>query len=288
MRDYQGCLITRDAAQTIATTTVDVLLEFNEELHDTDGFHDNSVNPERIAIPTGFAGTYWVYASVQWESNATGVRFIIIRVNGTDRISHTHLTLTGGSLTQHTGAALVLAEDDYVDLNVYQASGGNLDIEEGDAPYTPLLGIHRLGYGSGIAIGALAQKDGGHQTIDDSTATQITFQTELWDREDFWVSGSGSQMTVPTDLGGYYHIIGVTEWQLNASGIRWLEIRVNGTAVARSTQPVDTASVQGQHVEVTKELSAGDIVTLWCYQDSGGGLAAHEYRTQLGVDFIGV
>jgi hypothetical protein len=144
MLAYVGCLVSKTAAQTIANGVASSL-SFDEEIHDTDAFHSNTVSPERITIPQGLAGTYQIYGSVQWEADATNLRYTEIRVNGTPIARTAHNTIGGASLTQNISVTYALAVADIVTLYVYQNSGGGLDVENSDDPYTPLFGINLLG-----------------------------------------------------------------------------------------------------------------------------------------------
>lgn len=49
-----------------------VTLSLTSEEWDTDGFHSTSVTPERITIPQGLGGKYFVFFSVVWDATNTG------------------------------------------------------------------------------------------------------------------------------------------------------------------------------------------------------------------------
>lgn len=142
MLPYSGCLVTRTAAQTISTATSTSVL-FDSEIHDTDDFHENAVAPGEISIPAGKGGTYYLYASVEWESNAVGVRFVQIRVNGTAVAESISSTVAGHAYTQATGTTRILSEGDVITVYVHQTSGGDLDIERNS--YSPRFGVDLLG-----------------------------------------------------------------------------------------------------------------------------------------------
>jgi len=91
------------------------------------GFTWDSGNPTRITFTEG--GVYLVNALVTWEANATGQRQMAFRLNGSTDIANqatpgTNVTYAGNTLNQ----LREYAANDYLELRVYQNSGGNLSI----------------------------------------------------------------------------------------------------------------------------------------------------------------
>ena len=125
-----GCSLTKSANQTITNATA-TAVSFDGENFDTDAYHDNATNNSRITIPTGKGGKYVVSARATFASNITDQRRIQFRVNG----SATNIDLftsstgvAGEPFTIQTTRFLSLAAADYVEMFVYQASGGNLTL----------------------------------------------------------------------------------------------------------------------------------------------------------------
>ena len=116
-----GCAVNITTNQTLtngATTVVD----FANEVFDTNGFHDNGTNPSRITIPAGYAGKYVINAGVIIGDKTTGRMINVIFKNGT-AILQTNL---GNNSVQSGGeinGVLDLAVNDYITFGVYQASG---------------------------------------------------------------------------------------------------------------------------------------------------------------------
>jgi hypothetical protein len=129
---FVGCAVYKvTTAQTLSNDT-DTDITFNAEDWDTDGFHDNSTNNERITIPAGKAGKYLLQTTILFASNATGVRNVAIKKNGA--------TILGGALDpalsgfQQRVAHLFVADlavADYLTVTVNQNSGGNLNANAG-------------------------------------------------------------------------------------------------------------------------------------------------------------
>jgi hypothetical protein len=124
---YVGCKVGNSSDISIANNT-DVYLTFNSEKFDTDAFHSTSSNTGRITVPSGKAGYYQVYSSVQFLNNATGVRIIQLRKNGT---VENYNGLFGNS-SNRTGlsvsATIYGSVGDYFEVSVYQDSGTTLDV----------------------------------------------------------------------------------------------------------------------------------------------------------------
>ena len=99
-------------------------LTFNSERFDNAGLHSTSSNTSRLVAPV--AGDYVITGVVRWNNNDTGLRGIAVRLNGTTFISES-LVYTSSVHTSNTAGIYHLAENDYVELMVYQSSGGNLN-----------------------------------------------------------------------------------------------------------------------------------------------------------------
>lgn len=104
-------------------------LTFDSERWDTAALHSTAVNTSRLTAPV--AGRYQVSATVRFDANATGVRWVFFRLNGaTDYASHLiQAVTTGGNPTDIAVSTLVnLAVNDYMECFVYQDSGGALNV----------------------------------------------------------------------------------------------------------------------------------------------------------------
>lgn len=130
-----ACRVTSTATPSLANTTWTALAFASEEF-DTDSMHSTSVNTGRITINT--AGVYVVSASVGIGQNATGGRAVGIRKNGAGSSGPSF----GGNLVQGVGSAhptyltvstvVKLAPADWIEVVVFQASGGSLAMVNSD------------------------------------------------------------------------------------------------------------------------------------------------------------
>lgn len=125
-----GCKVTRGSAQTIANSTVTVVA-FTSEEWDSDGFHDNATNNSRMTVPAGHSGKYTVSATVVFTANATGRRVVRLFKNGTTIVGRTDsnaVSVAGVITTLNVTAEVSMSPTDYIEVQVFQDSGGNLDL----------------------------------------------------------------------------------------------------------------------------------------------------------------
>jgi hypothetical protein len=123
-----GCYIYKSASQTISTSTV-TAVSFNTESFDTDSMHDNVTDNTRITIPAGKAGKYQVNSTILFANNTTGLRRIELWLNGSlfqqDSMA---VSSNDGRAFMTIASVLNLAAADYIEIYVFQSSGGNLDV----------------------------------------------------------------------------------------------------------------------------------------------------------------
>jgi len=126
------------AVQSIPNAT-DTILTFNSEAWDTDGYHSTSTNTSRITIPTGLGGKYLVTMNTLPALNGTGGRYLEIYKNGARLVND--IGVKGdASIYVNVGGTFVvnLVAGDYIEMLVYQDSGGALNFNKGSttAPFT--------------------------------------------------------------------------------------------------------------------------------------------------------
>lgn len=130
---FVGARAVANAATLVGTSAWTSVAFAGADRHDTHGFHDPAVTNSRIIVPTGRGGYYDVTATVGFVQNATGLRGIRFLLNGATRIGGEVLVPTvadganGWRMTVTTNYLLVAG--DYVEVQVWQNSGGNLNTE---------------------------------------------------------------------------------------------------------------------------------------------------------------
>lgn len=133
---FVGCKVYHNTTQTIGNGS-DTVVNFNTEEFDSDAFHDTVTNNSRITIPTGKDGKYAFGAVISWAGSATGARFARF-LKGGNAVRGGHAGDAGistGGPVQNIYAVLDLAAGDYIQVNVYQTSGGDLTVGDASNAY---------------------------------------------------------------------------------------------------------------------------------------------------------
>lgn len=101
-------------------------MSFNTETFDTDGIWEGVTNPTRFTATR--AGKYHVYGSLSWANNATGLRGIRFKVNGTASNGGETYYVAGSGITGTISRVVNLTAGQYVEFDGFQSSGGNLNM----------------------------------------------------------------------------------------------------------------------------------------------------------------
>ena len=120
---FVGCSLYNTTTTSIPNATY-TLFTLNTEDFDTDAFHSTVTNTSRITIPTGKGGKYQVNWFLRTDSNATGVKEIEFRKNGS---GYKYFSQggqgTGVSPTAGFSIILNLVAGDYLEIAGYQNTG---------------------------------------------------------------------------------------------------------------------------------------------------------------------
>ena len=121
-------------------------LGMTSERHDAAGYHESVTNPSRLTVPAGRAGKHRIAGHVAFASNSVGLRDIAIRLNGATFIAkdRRQASTTAGELTLSISTEYDLIAGDYVELVVFQNSGGALNISAA-GNYSPEFSISFIG-----------------------------------------------------------------------------------------------------------------------------------------------
>jgi hypothetical protein len=146
---FIGCSAWNSTDYTITNASFTSAL-YNSEDYDTNGFHSTATNTSRFTIPAGQAGYYLVWANTYWKhpgtsnAGAANARFL---KNGTTSYFTVGVPFSAYSTTTRTGVhlsgVLYLADGDYVEHQVYQFTGANLDTFSGQEHLN--AGLTKLG-----------------------------------------------------------------------------------------------------------------------------------------------
>jgi hypothetical protein len=113
-------------------------------------------------------------------------------------------------------------------------------------------------------------------SLTSGVATALTFDTERVDVGGLHSTAVNTgRITIPAGEGGFYLIGGTCEFASNATGIRGLDIRLNGaTYIARTKNLASSGGAHYAEVATLYQLAATDYVELVASQTSGGALNA--------------
>jgi len=127
----EGARVYHSVAQSIPHNTWTVLA-FDSQHYDTDNIHDPVTNNSRLTCKT--AGKYVIWFFIRFLASATGVRGILIRLNGITSIGNQAYTSPASGDAQ-TALNISMTKDlvvnDYVEVVVFQNSGAALNVEYG-------------------------------------------------------------------------------------------------------------------------------------------------------------
>lgn len=122
-----GCSLYLSANVSIPNAT-NTTIPFDAEYYDHGDLHDNGTNPERVTVTT--AGRYLSICHMQSSGYTDTVWYAEFLVNGTDyreRVIGNSVNISPGDLPT-LAAILNLDAGDYIEIVVYQASGGSLNM----------------------------------------------------------------------------------------------------------------------------------------------------------------
>jgi len=113
------------------------------------------------------------------------------------------------------------------------------------------------------------------QSVPNATDTQILMDTSEHDTESGRSGSSPYSYTIPSGQGGRWRFTACVKFGGNATGIRQTKIFKNGTVVnaAEAAGMAGPATDFTGHV-VSREFpcNAGDVISVYGYQNSGGAL----------------
>lgn len=123
---YSACAY--NSANISIPNGVETVLTLNSERWDNATIHSTSANTSRMTAPVD--GVYLITANIEFDANATGERYVAIRLNGGTYLAAPTIDAAGGGL--NTGFAFTrqyaLSAGDYIEIWAFQNSGGALNV----------------------------------------------------------------------------------------------------------------------------------------------------------------
>lgn len=168
------------------------------------------------------------------------------------------------------GLSFVTVEDESAGLpnSARLVAGTNVTL---DVDTSNTVTIHATGGGGSSTGGAHVYRAATPQAVGSGTDTPVTFDTEVHDDSTYATLGTNNdRFTVPAT--GWYALSGTAEFQGNATGLRALYFRVNGSASLfygyNSNEPESAGNI-GLDTQAILRLTAGDYVQMMAAQNSG-------------------
>jgi hypothetical protein len=126
---FVGCSLYNSAVQSITQNTL-TTATFDSENFDTNGFHSTSSNTGRITIPVGLGGKYLFLFNLKFAASASATaRVAYLKKNGGSNVDFIFQTGQNAPALWSRSAILNLAENDYIEMQVYQETSGALNYE---------------------------------------------------------------------------------------------------------------------------------------------------------------
>jgi hypothetical protein len=134
VRDTGNFFLNAPSARVFNSATLSIAngvstaITFNSERWDNDGIHSTSSNTGRLTCVT--AGVYDIGVALGWAANTAGVRIVRLRLNGGATyvgIDDRNATSSGNSECAFS-VPWKLAAADFVEVEVFQNSGGALNV----------------------------------------------------------------------------------------------------------------------------------------------------------------
>jgi hypothetical protein len=266
------------ASQAVPHATYSAI-SFDNEEYDTDGMHDTVTNNSRITIKT--PGLYDIKATVLWQANTVGTRFLYLRKNGSGNSITGAIALASSPTSpayetaQQISATLLLAAGDYLEVVGYQESGGPLNVIASSGSGSTAMSAVLVGSAKTVTPFAKVFKS-ANQSVPNSTVTIVAFDSEINDNDSIHDTvTNNSRLTCRT--AGVYLVRGHAIFSSNGVGTRAVSLFRNGNTNDRVGEivlpPASTSSFSTAiEVETLIELAAGDYLEMYVYQDSGGAL----------------
>jgi hypothetical protein len=136
-----SCRVYNNANQTVASSSA-TKMALNAEQFDTDTMHDTSTNNSRVTIPE--AGKYLCGFNTHVGGSANHIKTYLL-LNNTTTIAVNETTHADGGAIHQIGSTIYDFDvDDYIEMVVYQNSGGTITAYY-DAFESPILWAIKIG-----------------------------------------------------------------------------------------------------------------------------------------------
>lgn len=292
---FQGCLVKKSADQTAANYSTAAAVTWDVDVYDTNGFHSTTSNTSRITIPAGVTKVRLGYQMYLTAHVANEYVASYITKNGSSTWTGWASTYQETPLTTVSGVAWTpvvnVSEGDYFEVFLDTQSDTSITVEE-EFNWFACEVIQSNSVFESTFQGALVKKSVDQTAANYTTATVLTFDTDVYDTLGFHdTSSNTSRLTVPSGvtkvrLSGQ---VGVSSSTANERIT--LDVLKNG-AVFSPGYPVQTAETAAttRFANLSSaiiDVSAGDYFELRLTQTTDASITIEEEQTWFCIEVIG-
>jgi hypothetical protein len=125
------CSVTKNNTQSLGSGTTGILVSWTTESYDVGGMTTGS-GTTMATVPANRGGKYLIGSTVQFATNATGYRQVLIEVSGNVRVRQTIPAASGNPTRVSLSTVQALSSGDSIAIGVFQNSGAALNIENSE------------------------------------------------------------------------------------------------------------------------------------------------------------
>jgi hypothetical protein len=252
------------------------------ESYDTDNWFPGTDN---TTIQVNQDGYYYIYGQISWEKSSvsgylqTGIWKDTGAVLIADNI-HGYAAAYNVPATTGAGTIYYLNTDDTIFMRHFISESATFPIASGIGK--TYLEVHEI---QPILQNSLARVyRSSDQSISTSTDTALSFNTEQYDTDGFWTSGTPTRITIPTD--GYYHIDSIVAWEQNNVGYRrhWLRVDGGSTVIGEHQTIPAASSDSGSYVSTDYYFTANQYIEVYVWHNKGSNTFARGNIGRMYVD----
>jgi len=138
---FVGAKVTKTTDQTAPAST-EIFINWDSEEFDTNAFHDNSTNNNRLTVPSGQGGYYKFYFMMQWQASANaGRRIVTVYVNGTATVIGTFETSSTSFCSCAASMTRNFTAGDFIQIGATQTTTASMDFRSSQAYF----GMEKIG-----------------------------------------------------------------------------------------------------------------------------------------------
>lgn len=255
---FKGALVNR-VSTGFSVGASETTVEWNNEIYDTDGYHDNSTNPSRLTVPSGSSGLTRICGSIVVAAGG-GECGIVLYKNGSVLASLVQFDTIKNAIN-FMSQPLAVSTGDYFEVKVYTTSATTVSVSNNS-----WLSIEELPSSLKYAIARV--------TTNQSIPSGVVMTSFIGNTEEVdvggWFTAGGSNFVVPSGISLVR--FGMFGTKTGSSGDFHCSMRVNATegpGMAKGSS-ISGPSLDFAHcVSGILAVSAGDTIDWYAATNAG-------------------